>query len=50
MLIEYTEWAKSFSLSDSDFTNIVETFAERFKKSHEAQFSKLMQTNHQILH
>ena len=31
VLIEYTEWAKSFSLSDSDFTNIVETFAERFQ-------------------
>lgn len=33
VLIEYTEWAKSFSLSDSDFTNIVETFAERFQKN-----------------
>lgn len=31
ILTEYTEWARSFSLVDAEYTNIVKTFADRFK-------------------
>lgn len=33
VLTEYTDWARTFSLSDSDFTNVVETFQDRFQKN-----------------
>ena len=33
VLLEYSSWAQTFSLSDSDFTNVVATFSERFKRN-----------------
>ena len=30
---EYSDWSKSFALSDSEFTNVVATFSERFMKN-----------------
>lgn len=33
VLSEYTDWAKSFSLCDAEYTNIVQTFADRFHKN-----------------
>lgn len=32
-LSEYMEWARSFSLSDAEYTNIIQTFADRFQKN-----------------
>ena len=33
ILIEYSNWAQTFSLSDAEFTNVVTTFESRFKKN-----------------
>lgn len=33
ILTEYTDWARAFSLSDAEYTNIVTTFADRFQKN-----------------
>ena len=33
ILNKYTEWSRSFSLSDAEYTNIVQTFADRFQKN-----------------
>lgn len=43
ILQDYTEWARSFALSDSEFTNVIATFSERFQKNrmkHNSQSSK----------
>ena len=33
LLTEYTDWARSFSLKDAEYTNITSTFLDRFQKN-----------------
>lgn len=33
ILAEYTDWARTFSLTDAEYTNIVTTFESRFRKN-----------------
>lgn len=33
VLNEYSDWSRTFSLSDSDFTNVIDTFQDRFQKN-----------------